>query len=171
MTMADRIAVMRDGRFLQVGAPHEVYETPATRYVADFIGNVNLFRGKVEVDEADHVIIRSAECMHYVSHGITGTEGMEVSVALRPEKICLARSMPADTERESAAEVGHNVAQGTIRSLAYFGSYTTYHLELDTGMMLKATLANAARHEELELRHGDRVYAWWDGSDVVVLTQ
>ncbi|MDE2047968.1 MAG: polyamine ABC transporter ATP-binding protein [Betaproteobacteria bacterium] len=171
MTMADRVAVMRDGLFLQVGAPHEVYETPATRYVADFIGNVNLFKGVVEVDEPDHVIIGSPECRHYVSHGITGTLGMEVSVALRPEKICLSRTPPQAAEREQAAEVDHNIVRGVISSMAYFGSYTTYHLELESGTTVKATLSNAARHEELSLTKGDTVYAWWDGSDVVVLTQ
>lgn len=171
MTMADRVAVMRDGLFLQVGAPHEVYETPATRYVADFIGNVNLFKGVVEVDEPDHVVIGSPECRHYVSHGITGTLGMEVSVALRPEKICLSRTPPQAAEREQAAEVDHNIVRGVISSMAYFGSYTTYHLELESGTTVKATLSNAARHEELSLTKGDTVYAWWDGSDVVVLTQ
>ena len=98
MTMASRIAVMSEGRFLQVGAPAEIYETPATRFVADFIGNVNLMDGTLAVDDADHVVIDCADCKHYVGHGITGTEGMAVTVALRPEKIHLhARQPPADT--------------------------------------------------------------------------
>ena len=75
MTMASRIAIMSEGRFLQVGPPSEIYETPATRFVADFIGNVNLMDGIVEVDEPDHVIIGCADCKHYVGHGITGNEG------------------------------------------------------------------------------------------------
>src|SRR5512139_3012701 len=72
MTMASRIAVMSEGRFLQVGAPSEIYETPSTRFVADFIGNVNLMEGTLTVDEPDHVIITSPDCQHYVGHGITG---------------------------------------------------------------------------------------------------
>src|SRR5574343_1176385 len=90
MTMASRIAVMSKGRVLQVGSPNEIYETPATRFVADFIGNVNLMEGTLDVDEADHVEIRCADCRHYVGHGITGSKGMEVAVALRPEKIQLS---------------------------------------------------------------------------------
>jgi putrescine transport system ATP-binding protein len=171
MTMADRIAVMKSGGFLQVGPPHSIYETPSSKYVADFIGNVNLFAGTVEVDEPDHVIIRSPECRHYVSHGITGTMGMSVHVGLRPEKICLQRTPATLEQREAAAEFGFNEARGTVRNIAYFGSFTLYHIELESGMHLKVSLTNAARHEELTLVLNDPVYAWWDGSDVVVLTQ
>ena len=121
MTMASRIAIMSEGRFLQVGAPHEIYETPATRFVADFIGNVNLMDGTVEVDEPDHVIIGCADCKHYVGHGITGNEGMPVTVALRPEKIHLSRNKPDDH---------YNSARGIVKELSYFGSFTVYHLAL-----------------------------------------
>ncbi len=73
MTMASRIAVMSEGRFLQVGAPGEIYETPANRFVADFIGNVNLMDGTLVEDEPGHVVVECADCRHYVGHGITGT--------------------------------------------------------------------------------------------------
>ncbi|HEY0819560.1 MAG TPA: ATP-binding cassette domain-containing protein, partial [Rhizobacter sp.] len=79
MTMASRIGVMSEGRLLQVGAPSEIYETPATRFVADFIGNVNLMEGSLTVDEPDHVVITCEGCTHYVGHGITGTAGMPVT--------------------------------------------------------------------------------------------
>ncbi len=171
MAMADRIAIMRDGKILQLGAPVEIYETPNSRFVAEFIGNVNLFSGSLVVDQADHVIIETPQCRHYVSHGITGTVGMAVSVALRPEKICLTPHEPTLAEREVPEEVGHNQTQGHIVSLAYFGNFTTYHVQIDHHMVLKVTLANAARHEERRLSVGDTVWAWWDGSDVVVLTQ
>ena len=71
--MASRIAVMSEGRFLQVGAPAEIYETPASRFVADFIGNVNLMDGTLVEDEPDHVVVDCADCRHCVGHGITGT--------------------------------------------------------------------------------------------------
>src|SRR6185436_19293208 len=80
MTMASRIAVMHEGRIMQVGKPSEIYETPNCRFVADFIGNVNLFNGTVTEDEANYVIIESPECQLYVGHGITGNVGMEESV-------------------------------------------------------------------------------------------
>jgi putrescine transport system ATP-binding protein len=162
MTMASRIAIMSEGRFLQVGAPSEIYETPATRFVADFIGNVNLVPGTVEVDEPDHVVIDSADCKHYVGHGITGNIGMPVTVALRPEKIHVSRHKPADD---------YNSACGRIKELSYFGSFTVYHVELASGARLKISQANTARHKDDELTWGDEVWAHWSRSAHVVLTQ
>ena len=171
MTMATRIGVMSEGKILQIGAPSDIYETPNCLFVADFIGSVNIFKGVVEVDAPDHVIIASPECKHNVSHGITGTEGMEVSVAIRPEKMSIQSNPPADAERESLAEVGYNVVKGVIDDLAYLGSLTTYHVKLENGVIVKVTHTNAARHGETQLTWGDTVYVWWCGSDVVVLTQ
>jgi putrescine transport system ATP-binding protein len=127
MTMTSRIAVMSEGRFLQVGSPAEIYETPATRFVADFIGNVNLMDGSVSVDEPDHVVIDCADCRHYVGHGITGTLGMPVTVALRPEKISLQRDKPADE---------FNAVAGTIQELSYFGATSVYRVKLASGKVL-----------------------------------
>lgn len=171
MTMATRIGVMSEGRILQIGAPTEIYETPNCRFVADFIGSVNLFQGAVEVDAPDHVVITSPQCRHYVSHGITGTLGMAVHVAVRPEKMVIQHTPPVDGERESPAEVGCNVLQGVIENLAYLGSLTTYHVKLDGGSVVKVTHTNAARHTLTPLSAGDRVFVWWCGSDVVVLTR
>jgi putrescine transport system ATP-binding protein len=162
MTMASRIAIMSEGSFLQVGAPADIYETPATKFVADFIGNVNLLPGTVEADEADHVVIASADCKHYVGHGITGTLGMPVTVALRPEKIHVSRRQPEDT---------YNSAQGTIKEMSYFGSFTVYHIELASGARLKISQANTSRHKDDELTWGDNVWAHWSRSAHVVLTQ
>ena len=171
MTMATRIGIMSEGKILQIGAPSEIYETPNCLFVADFIGSVNIFKGTVEADAPDHVIVASPECKHYVSHGITGTEGMAVSIAVRPEKMTVQASPPTDSERDSPAEVGFNVVQGVIDDLAYLGSLTTYHVKLDNGSMVKVTHTNAARHGSEQLTWGDKVYVWWCGSDVVVLTQ
>lgn len=170
MTMATRIGVMSEGKILQIGKPAEIYETPNCRFVADFIGSVNLFKGRVEVDEPDHVIIATPECKHYVSHGITGTADMAVHVAIRPEKMEIQRDVPADSERESLAEVGFNQAEGVIEDLAYLGSLTTYHVKLASGALVKVTRTNAARHNATQLTWGDKVVVWWCGSDVVVLT-
>ena len=161
MTMASRIAIMSEGRFLQVGAPSEIYETPATRFVADFIGNVNLMDGTLDVDEADHCIIGSADCRHYVGHGITGNQGMTVTVALRPEKIHLSRKQPEDE---------FNTARGRIKEMSYFGSFTVYHVELASGALLKVSSANVQRHRDDEFTWGDEVWAHWSRSAHVVLT-
>jgi putrescine transport system ATP-binding protein len=164
MTMASRIAVMSEGYFLQVGTPDDIYETPNSRMVAGFIGNVNIFEGEVVEDEADHVTVRCPECLHYVGHGITGTAGMAVGVALRPEKIQLSHEQP---------DKPHNWCVGEVADIAYFGAYTTYHLKLDTGMTLKVQIPNLTRYQctEDNLTWGDRIYAHWSRDAMVVLTQ
>ena len=171
MTMATRIGIMSEGKILQVGRPGDIYETPNCTFVADFIGSVNLFKGRVTVDEADHVIVDTPECRHYVSHGITGTPDMEVHVAVRPEKIGIQEQPPVAGDYDNPAEVGFNCARGTIRDLAYLGSQTIYHVVLEGGTVVKVTKANDARHDEVRLTPGDAVYVWWWGSDLVVLVQ
>ena len=161
MTMASRIAVMSEGRFVQVGAPGEIYETPATRFVADFIGNVNLMDGTLDVDEADHCVIGSADCKHHVGHGITGTVGMAVTVALRPEKIVLSKARP---------DGDFNQVQGTVKEMSYFGSFTVFHLQLASGATLKASMANTQRHRDEAITWGDSAWACWSDSAHVVLT-
>ena len=162
MTMASRIAVMSEGRVLQVGPPHEIYETPATRFVADFIGNVNLMDGRVTVDESDHVVVDCADCRHYVGHGITGTPDMAVTVALRPEKIELSRTPPVEE---------FNRVSGVVKDLSYFGSFTVYHLELASGARLKVSQNNTQRHRDNDLTWGDQAWAHWSREAHVVLTQ
>jgi putrescine transport system ATP-binding protein len=163
MTMASRIAIMSEGRILQVGAPADIYETPANRFVADFIGNVNLMDGTLVEDQHDHCIIECADCRHHVGHGITGTLGMPVTVAIRPEKIQLARAEPAGS--------AHNAVRGTIKEMSYFGSFTVYHLALASGAMLKVSAANTQRHRDDQLAWGDTAWASWSDSAHVVLTQ
>ena len=168
MTMASRIAIMSEGRFLQVGAPGDLYETPATRFVADFIGNVNLMNGMLDEDEADHCVVGSADCRHYVGHGITGTQGMAVTVALRPEKIHLSRNRPLGHDGQPDP---YNTAQGTIKEMSYFGSYTVFHVQLGSGAVLKVSMTNTQRHRDDEFTWGDTVWAHWSRSAHVVLTQ
>ena len=167
MTMASRIAVMSEGRFLQVGAPSDIYETPATRFIADFIGNVNLMDGTVVEDQPDHVVIACADCRHYVGHGITGVEGMAVTVAVRPEKIHLSREAPAG----DAPDPTCNRVPVVVKNLAYFGSFTVYHLEMPGGGLLKVSQNNVERYRDNELTWGDSAWATWSRSAQVVLTQ
>jgi putrescine transport system ATP-binding protein len=168
MTMASRIAVMSEGRFLQVGTPGDIYETPSNRFVADFIGNVNLMDGTVVEDEPDHVVVQCADCRHYVGHGITGTHGMSVSVAVRPEKIRISRDAPATGSGD--ADPAFNRVQGTVKDMAYFGSFTVYHLLLASGAMLKISASNTERHRDDAITWGDRAWASWSPTAQVVLT-
>ena len=170
--MATRIGVMSEGQILQVGRPGDIYETPNCRFVADFIGSVNMFKGSVTVDEPDHVVIDSPECRHYVSHGITGTSGMDVHVAIRPEKIGIQKKPP---RRRGLRQRGRGWFQlrcgAPFEDLAYLGSQTIYHVALRRRACGEGDQANDARHDESGLAGGDPVHVWWWGSDVVVLTQ
>jgi len=162
MTMASRIAVMSEGKILQVGPPGDIYETPATRFVADFIGNVNLMDGKVVVDEPDYVEIDCGFCRHGVGHGITGHVGMEVTVALRPEKIRLVTTPPE-------GQVNH--VKGTVRDRSYFGSYTVYNLDLEGGRRLKVSESNVVRNRSDAPDEGQVAWATWPDNAQVVLVQ
>jgi putrescine transport system ATP-binding protein len=166
MTMASRIAIMSEGSFLQVGTPSEIYETPATRFVADFIGNVNLMDGTLVGDHPDHCVIDCGDVTHHVGHGITGNEGMAVTVAVRPEKIRITRHRPAAHDHGEL-----NLVRGTVKDMAYFGSHTVYHLQLPSGGLLKISEHNAERHRDDALTWGDTAHASWPDTAQVVLTQ
>ena len=162
MTMASRIAVMNEGSFLQVGTPAEIYETPTTKFVASFVGSVNLLPGTIIRDEADHVLIQGDDCMQYIGHGVTGYEGMEVTVAIRPEKIDLSFERPQGE---------NNMVHGEVAELSYFGSYTMYHVRMASGAMLRVHIENDERVHTDVPTWGDKVWAWWPDDSQVVLTQ
>ena len=159
MTMADRIAVMSEGRFLQVGSPGEVYEYPNCRFVAGFVGNVNLLDGEIAQDEVDEAVIHSAVCRFHVGHGISGHLGMPVTVALRPEKIQLSLQDPNQA---------YNAVVCKVDSLSYFGSYTSYQLKMVNGDSLQAWITNTDRHHE-NIEIGQQLWAHWQDNAMVVL--
>ena len=161
MTMASRIAVMSEGYFLQIGEPDMIYETPNSRQVADFIGNVNMFEGEVIEDEPDHIIVKCEECTHYVGHGFTGNKGMAVGVALRPEKIMLSKEKPKGE---------YNWAEGVVTEIVYFGDHTTYHLKTTAGHVIKAQEINNTRDLSCGLTWGDHAYMHWGDLSMIVLT-
>ena len=161
MTMASRIAIMSKGRVLQVGTPKEIYEYPANRFVADFIGNVNLFDGKLTLDEPDRCAVSTAIGEVRVGHGISGALDMPVSVAVRPEKVSIAKQRPAG--------VDHNIFAGRVKEIGYFGSYNTYIVVTPQGTKVKITEPNGSRHELLDITWEDDVFFWWDDLDAVVL--
>ncbi|MBS3997568.1 MAG: polyamine ABC transporter ATP-binding protein [Hydrogenophaga sp.] len=161
MTMASRIAIMSKGRVLQVGTPKQIYEYPANRFVADFIGNVNLFDGKLVVDEPDHCAVDTSIGRVQVGHGISGTLDMPVSVAVRPEKISIGKQQPAG--------VLANLFTGRVKEIAYFGSYNTFIVVTPQGHKVKITEPNGSRHELLDITWEDDVFFWWDDRDAVVL--
>jgi putrescine transport system ATP-binding protein len=162
MTMASRIAVMDQGWVLQVGTPKEIYECPSNRFVADFIGNINLFDGYLSVDEHDRCEITTEQGVVHIAHGIGGAIGMPLTVAVRPEKIYIAKQRP---------EVSVNLFSGKVREIAYFGSYSSFVVEMADGRSVVITEPNGSRLENIDITWEDRVFFWWDEADPVILTQ
>ena len=167
MTMSSRIAVMREGSIAQIGTPAEIYEYPNSRYVASFIGSVNLFAGRIAEDEPDHVLIRSAEagCDLYIDHGVPVPPGTEVWVAVRPEKMVLGKAPPEESPGD------RNLARGTVREIAYLGNLSNYLVELRSGTRVRVTMPNVDRMTEMPVTWGDEVYVHWRPHAGVVLTR
>jgi len=160
MSMADRIAVMSKGQVLQVGTPQEIYEFPNCRFVADFIGNVNLFEGVLCEDEVDHCAIDSPLGRLEVGHGVTGTLNMPVALAVRPEKMRVSKVRP---------DVSHNLMQGVVQEIAYLGAHNNYIIKAANGQLVKAMQANTSRHNDTPITWDDEVYFWWYDDAGVVL--
>ena len=167
LAMASRCAVMNRGLLQQVATPSDLYEYPSSRFVADFIGQVNLFEGRLAVDEPDHAVVEAPELAApvYLDHGVTGAHETTVWVALRPEKIqiCVSQPTPAD------APAGSNAVAGTIRQIAYLGSESVYDVELAGGRQVKALRSNLTRSDQEDLAIGDHVWLTWRAAAPAVL--
>ncbi|WP_293903273.1 ABC transporter ATP-binding protein [Phenylobacterium sp.] len=160
MVVADRIAVMRAGEIVQVGRPAEVYEAPADRYVAGFIGDVNLFEGRVAATEGP-LIRLVTEDGAFDAEG-SGAVGERAWLAVRPEKIAVHAEPPADPRNRLA---------GTILDYGYLGDWTTYVVEIAPGRTVRAARANATRTVERPLGCDDPVWLTFAPSSAVVLTR
>jgi putrescine transport system ATP-binding protein len=163
MTMSSRMGVMEEGRIRQIGAPHDVYEFPNSRYVAEFIGTINLFEGIVVEDEPDHVLIDSqaAGCQLYVTHSAAVPVGAQVAVAVRPEKVMISTTQPAGNR---------NYAKGIVRDIAYLGDFSIYYVELPSGKVVQAALPNLLRLSERDVKWEDEIYLYWRAENGVILT-
>ena len=164
MTLASRIGLMNQGYIAQVGTPHEIYEFPNSRFVAEFIGSVNMFEGRIVDDEPDHVTIESPELggMLYVGHGVSTAPDALVWAAIRPEKMVLSREAPASE---------FNRAAGIVQEIAYMGDLSIYLIKLDSGKTVRVTQPNIVRHAEDRFTWDDRVWVSWDESSSVVVTK
>ena len=166
MTMADRIAVMDHGRFVQIDPPNVISEQPDSRYVADFIGDVNFIEGHVAshtrgVVKLDTNASKTAIAAH--SHGIDVAKGDTAWVALRPEKVRIGLDKP--TGRNA------NAISGEVWDIAYLGDLSIYHVKLDSGEVVKSAQTNQTRMIERPITWDDRVWLSWDRDAGVLLTR
>ena len=165
MTMAERIAIMSQGWIAQVGSPMDIYETPASRLVCEFIGNVNLFDGELVEDLEDHAVIACPQLERpiYVGHGIsTRAQDKRVTYALRPEQLMMSLEKPV------LEMADYNWVEGVVHDIAYLGGHSVYYIKLESGMLLQAFVANAERHVKWPTWE-ERVYLHWLSDSGVVL--
>jgi putrescine transport system ATP-binding protein len=162
MTVASRVAVMDEGRIIQVATPGGIYEAPNCVYVADFIGDVNIIKGTAKA---------AAKDKYFVDWGVNQapilatsespfSDGQECHLAIRPEKISITKEKPAEAE---------NAVQGKVIDIAYLGNLSTYHVELPGGQMIKAQTANTRRLSRRDITWEDPVWIRWNATAGVLL--
>lgn len=163
--MADRIAVMDRGRLVQVARPGELYEEPATRFVAEFVGDINILEGQVAEGEDGGWQIASplSAAPLLVRHpGQALATGQAVAVAVRPEKMVLSREKPPPGTP--------NVLEGEVWDIGYLGDVTVYRVRLDDGTILRASRANASRTAVRPVDWEERVHLSFAPDAAVILT-
>jgi putrescine transport system ATP-binding protein len=170
MTLSTRMGVMNHGRIVQVGTPTQIYESPGTRFIADFIGSVNLFEGQVlgESTEPQRIHCNELGCVIRVDRQLPAARDATVWAAVRPEKISMTRQPPGLTAVNPDSE---NVARGRVRGIAYMGDASVYLVALDSGREVRVTLPNSARDTEQRIGPDEVVFLSWQASSPVVLTE
>src|SRR5947209_2797421 len=169
MTVADRIGVMDAGRLEQVATPRQLYEAPSSRWVAEFVGDINVIDGHVEA-HAEHrlTIATRAAGTIIAAEPRQALRKASICVAIRPEKVKLSRRGPV---AEPAGAIAMNRLEGVVTDVNYLGGITSYKVKLDTGAVLRASMANTARLELNAYSASQRVTAWFSPDDCVVLEQ
>ena len=163
MSLATRIGVMNQGEIAMIGEPTDIYEFPNSRFVAGFIGSVNMFEGLVTEDEPDHVRIRSAEAGTdiYVGHGVDCAPDQTLWWAIRPEKISLSRDRPLGDA---------NIARGVVEDIGYLGDMSVFQVRLASGKLVRVTRANSLRGDPSAITWDEVVWCSWSDTSGSVLT-
>ena len=161
MTVASRIAVMDEGKLIQVDTPDRIYEAPRSVYVADFIGDVNIIPGRAHQtgDKVQMVWAEGQPPISATSTDINFGIDQKCFLAIRPEKIAIS------AERPQAA----NTVQGEIVDIAYLGNISTYHVRLSDGHIIKAQEANTRRISRRTFTWEDKVWLSWSQTAGVLL--
>jgi len=164
LASSDRVAVMDGGRLRQVGTPADIYEFPASRFVADFIGLANRFEAKLVLKSPARADLRCEALGITVvaDRAVNAPLAAPVSISLRPEKIMLSATEPASRQ---------NAVRGTIEDISYQGNLSLFHVVLGNGTQLCVSRANTSRIAEAGLARAEPVWLSWVPSSVIVLTE
>lgn len=165
MTMSTRISLMHEGRIVQTGTPTEIYEYPNSKYVANFIGTVNIFDGMVVESESDHVIIQSEGLGNslYIGYSASAPLGSNVHVAIRPEKVRISKELTRSSS-------DYNWTRGIVQDIVYLGDVSIYYVKLQSGKMALSTVTNSVRVAERQIQWDDEVFLSWNPENGIVLT-
>jgi putrescine transport system ATP-binding protein len=165
MTMADRIAVMDHGRIAQVATPAEIYEQPRTRFIAEFVGDVNILEGQVTGREDGVWHIASPAATEWLTIDDPDEvlhAGQSVAIAVRPEKMAIQRQ---------ASDGAENVLSGQVWDIGYLGDWTVYRVKLDSGAIVRVSRANTSRYVEAPIDWDERVALTFAPDAAVILSQ
>ncbi len=167
IALSSRIAVMRDGRLLQVGTPQEIYEQPVNSFVAAFVGSMNIFAGRVLPggDAGIDIAVPDLGCRVRTRERPACPAGTELLVALHPEKIEIVSS-PAGKEENPV-----NMTRAVVEEIAYGGAVSTFHLKLESGARLKVTRPIHSRERHADILWDQTVWVRWSESAPVVLQE
>lgn len=162
MTVASRIAVMDEGRVMQVATPDRIYEAPNSIYVADFIGDVTILQGKASPagDGLYHVHFAGDHPPLLAASDKPFSEGQACHFAIRPEKVTIHAEPASDVD---------NMVQGKVLDIAYLGNLSTYHVELPGGHIIKTQMANTRRLSRRDITWDDDVWVSWTKTAGVLL--
>ncbi|MCX8996156.1 ABC transporter ATP-binding protein [Rhizobiaceae bacterium BDR2-2] len=163
MTVSDRIAVMDKGVVVQVATPAEIYEAPNSRYVADFIGDINILEGKVVSGGAGATRLDCDGLSVAVAEEARGAAGDGVAFAIRPEKVAISPDPPADTSV--------NAFYGEVWDIGYLGDFSVFIVRDEAGRTMRAAQANVARLVDRPITFGDMVWLSWKAESGLVLTR
>ena len=165
MTLSTRIAVMDAGRFIQIGEPAEIYENPASRFIANFIGSANLLSARVVEHRGDTLVLEHNESSNrFLVAANSASMGDTTTLAIRPEKILIDK-----------APIEHcdNQVQGKVREIAYLGKISTYRVETSIGEVIEVTAPNQVRPSGVGHRidWDDEVHLGWNADSAVLLAE
>ncbi|CAN7171782.1 ABC transporter ATP-binding protein [Agrobacterium tumefaciens] len=168
MTVSDRIAVMDKGNVVQVATPAEIYEAPNSRYVADFIGDINIFDANVVANASDigkpGLVTLDCEGLKVaVEQECAAATGSQVAFAIRPEKVRISLDQPADSSVNSA--------HGEVWDIGYLGDFSVFIVKLADGRVIRAAQANVSRLVDRPITFGDMVWLNWKPDSGLVLTR
>ncbi|MFQ3665648.1 MAG: ABC transporter ATP-binding protein, partial [Sphingomonadaceae bacterium] len=174
LALATRCAVMHKGSLVQVATPADLYEFPGSRLVADFIGSVNLFEGRVLEDASDHAVIDLPEVgiRAWLDHGTGASETVQIWLAIRPEKMELhKRDNGQPPPQLEGTPAGYNVLPGMITDIAYLGSESVYEVRLESGRILRVIRPNLTRWDQEDFTWDEPVWLGWHAEAAAVLLQ